>query len=436
MDDRKKIVAWSLYDWANSAYSTTVVGTILQTYLVNITPNNQGPGLWSTTITISATLAFVLAPILGAIADATNIKKKLWTLFMLLGSISTILMFFVTSDLYWLGAVLAVVSSVAFSSSFVFYNAFLPEIASEGQRDRVSSLGFALGYLGGGLLLLLNLVLIMGADKFGITTGLASRISLASAGVWWLGFSIPMWRRIHDLPRDAAHPVAKGNPITSGFAQLARTLVEMRKFPQAFLFLIAFILYNDGIQSVIGLSSTFATAELKLDLSTVIGVFLMVQFLAFGAAWVFGRISERVGAKRAIMGGLVVWTFIVVMAYVWVREGWQFWVLGASVALVMGGTQAISRSLFSRLIPRDKSAEFYGLYETSDKVSSIFGPLIFAIVFCATQSVRGGILALIVFFIAGMLLLSRVRVSRGMKDVAAYEAASNAAAGITAASQR
>lgn len=421
MNDRRKILAWSFYDWANSAYSTTVVGTVLQSYLVAITPDRQGPALWGASITISATLAFILAPILGAIADATNIKKRLWTIFMLAGSISTMLMFFVTPDLYLLGAVLGVVSSVSFSSSFVFYNAFLPEIASVDQRDRVSSLGFALGYLGGGILLALNLALILGGESFGIPTSLATRISLASAGVWWLGFSIPMWRRIHDMPSDGKGRAAGGSFLTSGFRQLADTLRRAREFPQAFRFLIAFILFNDGVQSVIGLAATFGTDELKLGQSTIIGVFLMVQFLAFVAAWVFGRIAERVGAKNAVMGSLVVWTVIVTMAYFFVREGWQFWALGAAVALVLGGTQAISRSLFSQLVPRDKSAEFFGLYETSDKASSIFGPLIFTVVFGLTGSVRGGILSLIVFFLIGLALLIGVNVRKGIHDVDEHE---------------
>lgn len=422
MNDPKKIRAWSLYDWANSAYSTTVVGTVLQSYLVAITPERQGPALWGACITISAILSFVLAPILGGIADATNIKKKMWTIFMLLGSITTVLMFFITPGLHILGAVLAVISSIGFSSSFVFYNAFLPEIASNDKRDRVSSLGFAMGYLGGGVLLALNLALILGGESFGIPTGLATRISLASAGLWWLGFSIPMLRRIHDIPNAKSGTKVSGNVITAGFKQLASTLGHARQFPQAFKFLIAFILFNDGVQSVIGLAATFGTDELKLGQTTIIGVFLMVQFLAFAAAWVFGRIAEKVGAMRAIKGSLVIWTVIVTMAYLFVREGWHFWALGAAVAMVLGGTQAISRSLFSQLVPRDKSAEFFGLYETSDKASSIFGPLIFTIVFGFTQSVRGGILALIIFFLIGLVILGFVRVKDGIRDVAEYEA--------------
>jgi len=299
----------------------------------------------------------------------------------------------------------------------VFYNAFLPEIASQSRRDAVSSLGFGLGYLGGGILLAANLALILSAEGLGLTTETATRISLASAGVWWLAFSIPMWRAIHDAPRTAtAPPPGRVNYVAAGFRQLARTLREVRRYPQAFRFLVAFLLYNDGIQTVIALSATFGLVEIGLGQSTLVGVVLMVQFLAFVSALAFGPIARAFGAKSTVMGSLVVWTLIVIAAYLFVYQEWQFWALGGAVALVLGGSQAISRSLYAQLVPLARTAEFFSFYEISDKVSSLIGPLVFAVVNQLTGSVRLGLLALIVFFIIGLILLGGVDVASGMRD--------------------
>ena len=427
MNQRKTILSWAFYDWANSAFSTTVVGVFLQTYVVAITPQDapiQGPALWSYGVFVSALLSFLLSPVLGAIADYSNSKKTLWTVFWLIGSLSTVAMFAITPNDYGLGVLLAITGSIGFSGSFVFYNAFLPEVASPERRDQVSALGFALGYLGGGILLAANLVLVLSAESLGLDTSTATRISLASAGVWWLVFALPMLINIHDLPTPARSVPQRVNYLTAGFRQLSNTLAQVRKLPQAFKFLIAFLLYNDGIQTVIALSATFGTVELGLPQSTIAGVFLMVQFIAFAGSLVFGWIAQRVGARRAIAASLLLWTAIVSYAFFFIHAGWQFWVLGAAVGLVLGGTQAISRSLFSQMIPLDRSAEFFSFYEISDKVSSIIGPLIFAITFQLTGSVRTGVFALVIFFIIGLLVLLRVNVQAGMQEAKRAERAS------------
>jgi MFS transporter, UMF1 family len=418
MNQRKKILSWSLYDWANSPFSTTVLGVFLQTYVVAITPKDapiQGPALWSLGVFVAALLSFLLSPVLGAIADYSNSKKRLWTIFMLIGSLSTVAMYAVTPSDYGLGMLLAILGSVGFSASFVFYNAFLPEIASPDRRDQVSSLGFALGYLGGGILLAVNLGLVLSAESLGLTAALATRISLASAGLWWLLFSVPMLLNIHDAPAPQK-TLQHVNFLTAGFRQLGRTLAEVRKLPHAFTFLIAFLLYNDGIQTVIALSATFGAVELGLSTSTIAAVFLLVQFVAFFGSLAYGWVARRAGARRTIGGSLILWTGIVAYAYFFIHESWQFWALGVAVALVMGGTQAISRSLFSQLIPADRSAEFFSFYEISDKVSSIIGPLLFAIAFQLTNSVRAGVFALVIFFIIGFFILLRVNVPAGMAD--------------------
>ena len=418
MNDRKKILAWAFYDWGNSAFSTTVIGVVLQTYLVSIVPDDaplQGATLWALGVAVSGIFSIFLTPILGAVADYSNNKKRLWTVFMLLGSLSTIAMFTITPDAYVWGFALSIVASIGFSGAFVFYNAFLPEIAGEDQRDSVSSLGFGLGYLGGGILLAANLVLILFAEDIGLTRTLASRISLASAGVWWLVFAVPMWLRIHDASRAVAQP-ARVDYLSAGFLQLGKTLIEVRKLPQAFRFLVAFLLYNSGIQTVIALSATFGQEELGLEQGSIAGVFLMVQFLAFVSALAFGRLARRIGAKRAIVASLVIWTVTVIAAYLFVYNEWQFWALGVAVALVLGGSQALSRSLYAQFVPVDRTAEFFSFYEISDKVSGPIGPLIFAVVNQATGSVRLGILALIVLFALGLIVLLRVNVQAGMAD--------------------
>jgi UMF1 family MFS transporter len=422
MNQRSKILSWAFYDWANSAFSTTVLGVFLQTYVVAITPKDaplQGPALWSFGVFVSALLSFLLSPILGAIADYTNSKKTLWTIFMLIGSLSTVAMFAITPNDYGLGVLLAITGSIGFSGSFVFYNAFLPEIASPDRRDQVSALGFALGYLGGGILLAANLVLVLSAGRLGLSTATATRISLTSAGLWWLVFALPMLVNIHDAPSKRAPQRQRVNVLAAGFRQLGHTLAEVRKLPEAFKFLVAFLLYNDGITTVIALSATFGAVELGLSQATIASVFLMVQFIAFAGSLAFGWFAQRVGAKTAIAVGLVIWTGIVTYAYLFIREAWQFWALGAAVGLVMGGTQAISRSLFSQIIPVDRSAEFFSFYEISDKASSIIGPLLFGIAFQLTGSVRTGVFALVVFFILGLLILLRVNVIAGVQEATA-----------------
>ena len=431
MDDRKKILAWAFYDWGNSAFSTTVIGVILQTYILAIAPPDaplRGATLWSLGLVVSGLFSIFLTPILGAVADYSNSKKKLWTIFMLLGSLSTAAMFTITPEAYLWGVALSVLASIGFSGAFVFYNAFLPEIASEARRDQVSSLGFGLGYLGGGILLAANLVLLLFADQLGLTTGMASRISLASAGAWWLIFSLPMWLTIHDAPRAAAAP--KGvNYLTAGFKQLSATLKEVRALPQVFRFLGAFLLYNSGIQTVIGLSATFGQQELGLGQATIAGVFLMVQFLAAVSAIAFGRLARRIGAKRAIVLSLIIWIVVVVSAYLFVYQAWQFWALGAGVALVLGGSQALSRSMYAQFVPVKQTAELFSFYEISDKLSGPVGPLVFAVVNQLSGSVRLGILALIVFFILGLVILLGVNVPSGMADAGRKTAFDEARAG-------
>ncbi len=379
-------------------------------------------------ISFSVGLQVLFLPILGAIADYSHMRKRMMQIFATIGAITTILMFFITADLWWLGGVLFILANLTFGAAIVFYNAYLPDIASEDQRDRVSSYGWAMGYLGGGLLLLLNLAFYMFSENLGVPQDLAVRINLASAGVWWLAFSTITWARLH--PRHAARPLPKGGNYASvGFKQLGKTFREIKHFPETLKFLLAYFLYNDGIQTVIAVSSTFAAAPLVrggvgLDQSTLIVAILMIQFMAFFGALFWGRLAKWIGAKQSIIVALVIWLGVVLFAFFGLKGDtrvMQFFILGAFIALVMGGSQAISRSLFAQMIPPGREAEFYSFYEVSERGTSWTGPLVFGLANQLTGSLRWGILVLIIYFFAGLAVLPFVNVGKAMADAKNYK---------------
>lgn len=441
-NDKREIFGWGMYDWANSAFSTTVGTVFLGPYLASLAataaqahPDGMArffgipiapDSFLPYTISLSVLLQVLFLPILGAIADYSHLRKQLMQVFATIGAVATIAMFFVTQPLWWLGGVLFLVANLCFGAAIVFYNAYLPDIASEDQRDRVSSYGWALGYLGGGLLLIFNLAFYMFSDKLGVPGGLAVRINLASAGVWWLGFSFITWARLRS--RKASRQLPAGTTyLKVGFGQLRHTLKEIKNFPETLKYLLAYFLYNDGIQTVIAVSATFAAAPLvrgglELDQSTLTMVILMIQFVAFGGALFWGKLAGWVGAKRSIIISLVVWAGVVIYAYAGLQGDTrvlQFWILGAFIALVMGGSQAISRSLFAQMIPDGHEAEYYSFYEISERGTSWIGPLIFGVMNQAFGSLRPALLSLIFFFVMGLIVLPFVNVEKAIADVKA-----------------
>ncbi|HMO57913.1 MAG TPA: MFS transporter [Roseiflexaceae bacterium] len=427
---RREQVGWYFYDWANSAFSTTVVSVFLGPYLSSVTRSAadaagfvyplglqiRAEAFFPYMISLSVLLQVLFLPILGAIADYSHRKKQLLLIFAYLGAFATMGLYFLEGSNYLLGGTLFVIANLAFGASIVFYNAFLPDIAPAEQRDRVSSEGWALGYLGGGLLLAANLVLFQSAASFGIASGDAVRISMTSAGIWWAIFSLIPLATLRQ--RQPARALPAGQRIlTVGFRQLSQTIRAARRYPQTLLFLVAYLLYNDGIQTVIGLASTFGADELKLEQSTLISAILMVQFVAFFGAVVLGRLAGRFGAKQVILGSLIIWTGTVTYAFFMpAGDDGQFYLLAAAIAIVLGGSQALSRSLFAQMIPPGQEAEYFSLYEVSERGTSWLGPLLFGLALQYTDSYRIAIISLMVFFIAGFIVLTRVDIRRAIAE--------------------
>lgn len=442
-NDRREIFGWAMYDWANSAFSTTVGTVFLGPYVASlaaeaakaypdglarffgipVAPDSFLPYC----ISFSVGLQVLFLPILGAIADYSHLRKRMMQLFATIGAVCTLAMFLITGNMWWLAGLLYIIGNLAFGAAIVFYNAYLPDIASEEERDRVSSYGWAMGYLGGGILLALNLAFFIFSEDIGVPGDLAVRINLASAGIWWMGFSFITWGRLR--PRHAARPLPQGETYASiGFKQLGKTFREIKHFPETLKYLLAYFLYNDGIQTVIAVSSTFAAAPLirggvELPQDTLIALILMIQFVAFGGALFWGRLAAWIGAKQSIMVSLVIWAGVVIYAYLGLKGEsriTEFFILGVFIAIVLGGSQAISRSLFAQMIPKGREAEFFSFYEVSERGTSWTGPLIFGLANQMFGSLRYGILALIFYFIAGFLVLPFVNVQKAMDDAKQY----------------
>jgi MFS transporter, UMF1 family len=421
---------WYFYDWANSAFSTTVVAVFLGPYLTGITqaaadgsgfvhplgiPVRAG-AFFPFVVSLSVVLQVLILPVIGAVADYTHLKKRIMGVFAYIGAFAAMGLYFLNGTNYLYGGLLFLIANLSFGASMVCYNAFLPDIAEPDERDKVSSYGWALGYLGGGLLLLLNLVFFTLRDNLGVSTADAVRISLASAGMWWAVFTVIPMLTLHNRQPQRRLPSGE-RYLTVGFKQLGNTLRRLPQYPQTLLFLVAYLLYNDGIQTVISLSSQFGSEELGMTTSELPLLFLMVQFVAFFGAIGFGILARRIGAKRAIIISLVIWTGVVTYAYSpLLATGRQFFAVGAVIALVLGGSQALSRSLFSLMIPKGQETEYFSLYEISERGTSWMGPLLFGLAIQMTDSYRIAVLSVGVFFIAGLILLPLVDVRKAIAE--------------------
>jgi len=429
--------AWNWYDWANSAYYTTVLTVLFAPFMISVAGKAAGcvdaddtcsktvnvlgldlaAGSLPFYLTSFATIvsAFLL-PVVGAFVDRSSRKKWHMAGFAWAGSFFCGLLFLMHGDNWQLGAVVIVISSILGGCSLVSYYAILVDISDEDDRDRVSSRGWAFGYLGGGLLLLLNLVMVLGHDSFGLSKEMSVRLSLLSAAVWWAGFTIIPVVRLRNRP--AQHVVAEsGSLFHRSFGQLFTTLKEMRAFPMTLTFLIAYLFYNDGIQTVIYAASTYGSKQLHFSDSVLIATILLIQFVAFGGALFFGRLAATYGAYRSILWGTYAWMVIVVIAmFLPARNALLFYLVAVAIGIVLGGTQALSRSFFSMLIPRGREGEYFSLYNAAERGTSWFGTLLFGVVFQVAGSYRPAIFALIIFFVLGAFFLLRLDPERGIRE--------------------
>jgi UMF1 family MFS transporter len=432
---RPELRAWAMYDWAASAMQTTIMVAVFPIYFVKV----AGAGLaesgatqrLATVNTLALVVIALLSPILGAVSDYRGTKKRFLAVFMLIGVAAVVGMLFVERGDLDLASVLFTVSLIGVAGSFVFYEALLPHIARPGEIDRVSTAGYALGYVGGGILLALNLAWIQRPDWFGLPSGpglspsqatLPVRLAFVSVAVWWVTFSLPLFRRVPE-PRPTLELDERRdeNPVKMAFVRLAETFRELRSYRHAFLMLLAFLIYNDGIQTIIKMATAYGT-ELGIGQNALIGAILLVQFVGIPCSFLFGMLAGRIGAKRALFLGLLAYTAISLLGY-FMKTATHFYLLAGLVGMVQGGTQALSRSLFASMIPQHKSGEFFGFFSVFEKFAGIFGPLIFAGTIAVTGSSRNAILSVILFFAVGALLLWPVDVDEGQRIARAADEA-------------
>lgn len=429
---RPELRAWALYDWANSAMVTTIVAAVFPIYYYKVAgaglPAGEATRRYALCTSLGLACIAVLAPLLGTLADVTAAKKKLLAGFMSLGVAAVAAMFWIEEG-DWLGAsVLLVLANIGASGSFVFYDALLPHVARPDEMDRVSTSGYALGYLGGGLLLALQLAWIAAPGRFGLPAGpdldpaartLPARLAFLTTAVWWLVFALPLLRRVPEPP-------VRGDGGGSGtlratFARLGATFRELRTFRHAFLMLLAFLVYNDGISTIIKMATIYGT-EIGIETQALVAAILLVQFVGIPCTLLFGQLASRLGAKPALYLALAAYVGIAALAY-FMRSAAHFFALAVAVGVVQGGAQALSRSLFASLVPRHRSSEFFGFFAVLEKFAGILGPAFFAAAIQVTGSSRQAIVTVVVFFVAGAFLLRLVDVEAGRRVARAAEAA-------------
>ncbi len=436
-NNRKEIFGWVTYDWANSVFSTTVVGVLIGDYITVLAQKAVGENgvilamggydlvtaksVFSYSVGLSVFLQIFFLPVLGAIADYTHLKKTFMVFFCFVGAFACCLLFFIQGNLYLLGCAFFIVSNLSFGASIVFYNSFLSDIASEDLRDKVSSWGFAAGYASGFLVLLANLYFLMNCESYGISTGMAVRICLLASGIWWGGFSLVTFALVRQRQPERAVPEGK-HYITAGLSELKETMIELFKLKHTLRFLIAYLLYNDGIQTVITASSIFLSQELfvarglETDRTVLIIAFLIAQLVAFFGALIFERIASVTSTKTSIVITLAIWSGVVIYAYGFLNSVSEAYFMSGMIGLVLGGSQALSRSLFSKMIPVGRESSFFGIYEISERGTSWIGPVVFGLVAQLTDSYRPAILALIAFFIIGSIILLFTDTQRAIRD--------------------
>jgi len=415
--DRPELRAWAMYDWANSAFQTTVITAVFPRFFSDFAAAGLTPAeatarfAWATTIAV--TITAVIGPILGAVADIRGLKKTLLGISMTVGIVATLLMATISRGDWVFAAAVFMIANIGIAASFVFYDSLLPHIAAPEEMDRVSTAAYAIGYLGGGVLLVVNLAWILSPATFGLADSVAAiRLSFASVAGWWLVFSLPLFFQVRE-PKPALEydESRRDSSVRTALVRLSETFRELRSYRQAFLMLVAFLLYNDGIQTIIRMASIYG-AEVGIDQNAQIAAFVLVQFVGVPCSFLFGAMAHRIGAKRGVFLALTIYTGISLLGY-FMTSAWQFFALAFLVGTVQGGSQALSRSLFARMIPKHKSSEYFGFFAVFEKFAGIAGPALFAASVTLFDSSRAAVLSVIVFFVLGAIVLTRVDVAAG-----------------------
>jgi MFS transporter, UMF1 family len=427
---KREIFGWAMYDFANSAFATTILAVIFNQYFATVVAGGErgieffgfrlhGASFFTFTVAFSMVISAVLSPLLGAVADASASKKKFLMVFCYTAILFTGLLYFVHAGNYWRGAIFFIIGNIGFAGGNVYYNAFLPEISTDENIGRISGLGWALGYIGGGALLAINLIMLKYPDWLGFPAGYFTvQDCFLSVAFWWLIFSLPTFLLLRERARKTLPSFGKSY-FAEGYQRLRHTFRRIRTFRELTKFLVAYLIYNDGIETVIIMASIFGAQVLGMETGEIILFFLMIQGIAFFGSIIFGFLADAMGNKRAVMISLGMWSLIVVWAFklgiLWDPKT-EYWILGVLAGLVMGGSQAASRSLQGIFTPDANSAEFFAFFGVSGKFASIFGPLIYGILIAITGSVQSGILSVLLFFIVGMAILWTVNEKKGMEE--------------------
>jgi len=427
---KREIFGWAMYDFANSAFATTILAVIFNKYFATVVAGGEkgvlilglrihGASFFTFTVSLSTAITAIISPFLGAVADAAASKKRFLIFFCYIAILFTGLLYFVHPGNYWRGAIFFIMASIGFEGSIVYYNAFLPEISTDQNIGRISGLGWALGYIGGGALLAINLIMLQYPGWLGLPPGYFTvQDCFLSVAIWWGIFSVPTFLFLKEKRQGSPAPMEQSY-VTEGYRRLRHTLGRIKTFRELTKFLIAFLIYNDGIETVIVMASIFGAEVLKMETGEIILFFLMIQGIAFFGSLLFGYLADAIGNKRTIMISLAVWSLIVIWAFtlgiLWDPKT-EYWILGGLAALVLGGSQAASRSLQGVFTPETNSAEFFGFFTVSGKFASVFGPLIYGILIAITGNVQSGILSVLIFFLAGMVILWTVDEKKGREE--------------------
>jgi UMF1 family MFS transporter len=427
---KREIFGWAMYDFANSAFATTILAVIFNQYFATVVAGGgrgvellgfrlHGASFFTFSVAFSMAISAVLSPFLGAVADASASKKRFLMVFCYTAILFTGLLYFIHAGDYWRGAIFFIIANIGFAGGNVYYNAFLPEISTDENIGRISGLGWALGYIGGGTLLAINLIMLKYPEWIGFPTGYFTvQDCFFSVAIWWFVFSLPTFLLLRERAQESSVSSEKGY-FREGYRRLKHTFQRVKTFKELTKFLVAYLIYNDGIETVIIMASIFGAEVLGMETGEIILFFLMIQGIAFLGSLMFGFLADAIGNKKAVMISLAIWSLIVIWAFqlgvIWDPKT-EYWILGVLAGIVMGGSQAASRSLQGIFTPDANSAEFFGFFAVSGKFASVFGPLIYGILIAITGNVRSGILSVLLFFIAGMAILWTVNEKKGLKE--------------------